>query len=377
MPLVFRRQRDLSSRPPQDSRSYAEAARGARPARPRRRNDHFQRPQRSLNTQVQHPIPSEFFDLTKSHFVLLKATHHLASLRRGLPPSLVKRSEILAASLRPAFMDDFFAAELESITSVWNSSVLEALRKHYNALIEDATARLSSKPMPPDVLEASVRLVTRWGRSQLGRKLSDLELDEALSLIYQSQALTNEPSAPVLPAPEGIPQARTNSKSTCTQSTQTPAPVEEDSQPPVPARRTVRTQPCVDLDSSGETSAVTDGAPRPSVVDETLSNTVPQDSGFVSRSDPPTVLRQTQLLAPDSFVLNSSVSEEPSRPVLFDSPKSAVIFGDSNFLTFEHDECSVFANSKGRLSFFKNSLQSISTVFHNVLNCIFCLFPGL
>lgn len=335
----------------------------------RRRKD---RPD-GASTARPHPqrIPPEFFALTRDHFVIVKSIHHLSTLRQGLPPSLLKKKDILSGSVKPAFKNDFFTATVDSITSSWCSSVHQALREHYKHLIDAAMDHISSKGMPARILDDSLRLVHKWARTQLGRKLLDEELDEALSLIREHQLQISEPRTrnegprqffvDVNPEPADLAPA------TLHQGTQTPRSSSLPLQDPAPSEAfSDLPPPPSPLASSAGTS---------SVATSTDSGLATSRSGLAPATQCTGSLRQTQLQNFSSFSL-PSVSEAcftNSSCNDLDPSKSNIILGDSNLCNFDSDDCSIVASSKGRLSFYKSMLQSMKSVHENVSNFIICL----
>ena len=318
-----------------------------------------QRPRPTGNASDRQPqrIPPEFFALTRDHFVIIKSIHHRATLRDGLPPSLLRKQGILSASVNPAFNNDYFAASVETITAQWGSAILQALREHYEHLISAAVDHISKEALPVRVLDDSLKLVLKWARAHLGRKLLDDELDEALSLIREKQLLTSESLLEEQTTREAFPSPRRpeTESSGLHKGTQTSPPEEpeneEDLQPLIQATSMASSEAVPSTDSGHESS---------------------EDASIrASQSNGP--LRQTQLQSFTSFSL-PPVSEAPvCTNLILDGAKSNVIFGDSNLQSFAFEDCSILASSKGRLSFFKHFLQTNKDVYENVSNFVFCL----
>ena len=180
-----------------------------------------------------HAIPPALFSLTREHFALVKATHHLSTLRHGLPPSLGRKAKLLTLSVRPAFMNDLFSLYVEDATKRWGQDILEALLQHYRGVIQDAEEAMRTTPMPLHVLQTSVRLVTKWARHQLGRRLKEDELEETLERIQRTQ-MTVASSAP--PQPTESQPARSQHRATQTE----PAPFEDNTDPRGTSSQTMR-----------------------------------------------------------------------------------------------------------------------------------------
>ena len=134
-------------------------------------------------------IPPAYFALTRDHFTIVKAIHHLSVLEKGLPPSITRRSRLLADSVQPAFRNDYFAAVVEEATEKWGAEILQALTEHYSNTILEAEEKIARNAMPQDLFDTSTRLVTKWDRRQLGKRLTDAELDDALSRISTRQLI--------------------------------------------------------------------------------------------------------------------------------------------------------------------------------------------
>ena len=108
-----------------------------------RRNSSYDRPSRRPHRARQpaparprqFAIPPEYFALTKEHFTVIKTTHHLNVLRKGLPPSLKRRAQLLSESVRPAFHNDYFGAQIEEATNKWGMEVLKVLKEHYKSTL--------------------------------------------------------------------------------------------------------------------------------------------------------------------------------------------------------------------------------------------------
>lgn len=302
-------------------------------------------------------IPPEYFSITREHFVIIKSMHHLSCLQEGLPPSLWKKLNMLTESVNPAFKNDYFFCAVDEISLTWRNSVLDALRNHYDGLIAGALDFISSFPMPADLLKLSVELVMKWSRSQLGRKLHDAVLDEALSLIHQNQLLENVPSCSPSDAVPANDHPRVYERLTSTVGTQTETSSVENA-----------TLSCAP--TSDSLSKITP--------DET-ENGAPNDSGFstpdsdLSAAAPSSSSQRTQPAAPESFLL-PSIDGTPKRATEFlNCCKRAIILGDTNLHNFQLEDCSFLGSRKGRLSFYKQWLQPVQDIYEDITDFVVCL----
>lgn len=299
------------------------------------------------------PIPQEFFPLTRAHFSILKAIHHRNRLSKGLPPSLQRRMIDLKESIRPAFYNDFFGAAVEAATSTWADAIVHTLQEHFESVISDAVELLSSRPMPQTLLDCSVNLALKWSRSQLKSKLLDNELDEAISLIYENQQIGQ-------PTPSSI--ASTTAQASIPSASYT---------------RGTQTEPLPEFEAnSNETdksSTQTDSASGIELVSPPLTedSTQPTISSELSIPSASTSFRQTQLTSAGSFSSQTTMHQGPDMTLT--SCERAVILGDATLDGLQINDCSVFSNRRGRLSFFKQWLQTSETICSKVSDVIVCL----
>lgn len=380
-----------------------EDAFGRRDFRFRRQSNHRSRqpPPRTLRTDSepsQPKIPAEFFTLTRKHFIVVKSIHHRECLRGGLPPSLIKKRNILASSVNPAFKNDYFTSAVDSITAQWCDSVHRALCDHYNELIDDAIKYISSTSMPTSLLDTSIKMVVKWARRQLGNKLRDSELDEALSLIYLHQKQLHEschvpPTAPTafegstgtshttsdhcnhtLPPVSEVSQLSTSVLEICDVGTQTSTSSNRRSD-----RRTSST-PCEVSTQTNENVVSSFCASTQVQTDLALND---EDPGPVSDlvdldADPgglPSANRNLTQTRLQGFTTNQPSTNYTSSQTAgsLDFSKSRIIIGDDNLRNLECDDACVLATRRGRLSYFKYLLQAIKDVHLEVTHFMCCL----
>lgn len=403
------RRNNNDSRPTERPRQWGRNPRHFPSSRPPKgpRRDGF-RPVSKSDIPKRERIPPEYFEVTKHHFILLKCLHHHDALLQDFPPSLVKKSEILGNSVYPAFRNDAFRTRMEEITENWRSSVNSALLDHYYELISNAYEFISLHGMPSDLLDMSIRMVTRWARKQLGRKLSDVTLDKAISEIKSQQLVVErtpiaKPEVPkngVFSRDDSV-QHRTQVSDGCTQTefsdiqttlasdgfTQTV--LEPSITDPFHVRAALASHN-VDLDADTSAAEVSPSA------------LAPRDPSALAPRDPSALApREPSALAPPDLV---NLAEEPSFPPPqpsssappggslvqatlvdlasistktssgpLDLTKSKVILGDTNFRDLKIEDSTVFSSEKGRLSFFKQHLQSIHGIFEEVSDFVLCL----
>ena len=281
--------------------------------------------------------------------------------------------------MRPAFNNDFFISSVEEITSRWSQDIFQALLDHYEAILAEAKEKIASTPMPHELLEKSLRVVTSWARRQLGRKLTDCELDDALQLINSTQLLDHSSSAGV-----GLEHSL--------------MPAVPSHRPPEPVNRATQTTICTSMDTWPLSECATETAPAP------LEDTVPQQEEAGTPLEAP-----VDLAAPtsrpaaddgstvvDLALLNNhttasrpqeegeltSATQEPSDVVSLESDcttpftdiKDSIVCGDKNVSDFTPDKVTIISDEGGRLFHFKSFFRKVSDrTFKNVSSFIFCL----
>lgn len=329
---------------------------------------HFQKPRGNGPRELK--IPSELFPITKMHFVIVKCVHHKSNLADGFPPSLARKKDLLSNSVNPAFKNDFFKAQMELISNEWSTAVHEAMVRHYTTLLGDAMDFISENEMSSTYLEKSIQLVIKWARSQLGKKLKDSSLDEALTIIHDNQSMKEEApqNSHRSPTPTATPFWPTVAEQTSQHSslavkelfdrgTQT---FSEPSSSPTPASSPVPVVSTAPGVVSGTSTADFLDDARLSAPNS--SHEVDLDL-FSTHS-----MVQTTLIDANSFSTKEATSETP-----FDLSKPIIVLGDSNLKGLDLEDASVFSTEKGRLSYFKQQLQSIRVVHEGVRDFLLCL----
>lgn len=368
---------------------------------------HHRYPRTELRRRpAQYAIPPEYFTITKEHFRIVKSVHHQNQVNLGLPPSLKAKSTILQSSINPAFKNNFFDANIEEITNNWRCAVLAALKEHYAAVINESIRLISRTDFPSALLETSINTVSKWAKRQLGHKLKDEELDDALNLIRCHQKLTESTFSDPLPSTtptarssyaaspvnrgydiledkatqtdrgtdnSEIPYARVRETRVCDSEAQTFQSSADatnflhfDSPPPGPSLRSPHQEAAASsrVIPEAETTETT-AEPQSSQSDVGI----PEDAGAVAHG---VSLSQTTLLG-------SFVAERPRGPRAISSleqldfSKKAIVMGDSNFCDFQADDVSVLADRFGHLSFFKQLFQKIDVPYPNVKVFILCI----
>lgn len=355
-------------------------------------------------------IPPAYFELTREHFAIVKTIHHLNVLKSGLPASLRKKASFLSDSVRPAFRNEAFVTTMETITDSWNNQVKQALVTHYIAVLNDAKDRLATWPMPHELLEKSIRVVTSWSRRQLGLKLQDDELDEALQLIRSTQCVTAEdPDAPLRSQSPGLPSTtsdqatqtswptpwsnpRVTGSTPCIQvpepTTLPAAPVESPTLVVMPARTEdskpapSMTEPLpvsVDLDESFDLVPETvDEATTLSVATQDVESITPPS---ILHSEPPATPPTDE---PEWIVQPATDGAAEATPGMlnslgavsepFHNIKNVVVCGDRNISSFTYDSITTITDNSGRMNFFRGLFKRYKDFsFPNVLTFVFCL----
>lgn len=373
---------------------------GARSTNPRRHVD------RDPANVPRFLIPPEYFELTRKHFLLLKCYHHQSALEKGFPPSLAKKIDLLSAEVNPAFKNEAFRVRMRSIRDEWCGSVKQTLKEHYAERITETISFITSNGMPSDLLDRSLQIVVRWGRKQLGKRLTDEVLDKAISSINKSQLLL-DPEFPVHadPAPVPNPESLTGSfprngfifrpfpnpptsdlvpssvllKEVYDKDTQTDSVVDSG---------VVEALTLTDVDGVLESSTRTEvfsEALAPSVLP--VVDNIPQarapsvndivlDTASATTSTPEDIstIPSTGALVQTRIVnMNTVTSTGSTDRFNLDLTKSRLVLGDTNLKDLRLEDSSVFSTEKGRLSFFKTYLQSSRGVHEGVSDVVICL----
>lgn len=368
------------------------------------RHTNYERP----SPPRQHKIPEEFFSITKKHFIILKCVHHQCNLENGFPPSLVKKTDLLTQSVNPAFKDDTFRSRLEAVSSEWCGAVHQAMKEHYASLVDQAINFISNNGIPSDLLERSLQLTIRWARTHLGRKLKDVSLDKAISLIKCHQLIVHpsSSSAPDLfqtdstcshpitgfrvPVPiepssfKEIFDRGTQTDPSCNVSTSTLTSLEVsvglEVPTPLPAVLPMRSipsenrdpseafAPCLEAIPSSSTSALV-ASPESLNSNEAFTPHVDLDDNPLEQNNP----RPLDSLVQTKIVDLNTLSSKDTDSVVLNFSRSRIILGDTTIKNFRLDDCSVFSTDKGRLSYFKQVLQSVKSIHENVQSFTICI----
>ena len=321
-------------------------------------------------------IPQEHFHITRAHFAVLKATHHLAHLNTEVPKTLLRTATDLASLLRPAFPSDTFKAKASRVADSWLSHSLEALREHYTEVRDSALALIRSSPISADLRDFSLSVSQRWARNQLGRKLAASSIAAAHSLIVQQQALQHEDPNPA-PAPR-------RSVSTQTQ-VSSPLPAElphRASQASEAAVRPSPPQPSTSpLPAEAAATELTSQASEPPLAaaagSQATAARTPQPQRQPRARKRPLSLSQTDLLGNRIAHLSPPAQRAASLPRLQAAPswEENVIFGDANLREFDKPATTVLAHTNGRLSHFKSLLADTRVPCPAVKRFVLCLSP--
>ena len=320
-------------------------------------------------------IPPALFELTRAHFAIIKTTHHRLQLADGPPPSLRKKSTFLAQSVNPAFVNDFFRAQMEDIGRVWCEEVLQALQQHYDSVMQDSIDLISSKPMPDELLNTSIRMVTKWAYQQLGRKLKDFELDEALSIIREHQLLHKEKT----------PMQATPSRETSSSLSQTPSyknvGSQTDASPELPEigsspqqeTLTMTTQEPPASEGSLSTGLRNEAAPDPPTA---ISSATPSPTGQALRH----LDERTHSMVQTNLFGNTVREQAPRATRVYlaverlNLGKNYILFGDENIEDFKTNNACILSVKGGKLNFFKQVLlRCPDDEFRSVKAFILCL----
>ena len=165
----------------------------------------FTTPPRQKRSSVEKPlaISEDLFPVSRLHFKIIKCRHHLSTLCATAPKSLTKTAAELQSNLHPAFITENFKSAAKTAADTWLSSVVDALLCHYESEINSAASSIRECHLSQDSLDKCLSVATTWARRQLGRKLSDSDLEDSLERI---RALT---PLPISDAPQTPPRQTT------------------------------------------------------------------------------------------------------------------------------------------------------------------------
>lgn len=299
-------------------------------------------------------LDDELFQPTRALFKIIKCKHHLENLLGEPPKSLKKAAKSLQSLLHPAFNNDTFASNVKSNADFWLSSTLSSLREHYSSVLSEARLSLSSASLSPDSVNLCTATATRWARHQLGKKLRDSVLDEALSLFLSSIVMTT-PTVTTALAPQAPSQHMHRPLKTTEVSTQTSSP-----------------QPTCDVEMIASTESPQVPTPQ---VDHSASNTgdsTRRGKRTVNRkrirpsSTPPSLSQLDLFGSPVPVQSSTGTIPKKTSPPLVTTTDKYVILADENFEQFKADHCKVLAHQNGKLSHFKSLLNHEQKPFPTV-----------
>ena len=310
------------------------------------------------------------YPIARAQFQLIKCHHHLSLLGRNTPNSLKKTATSLKTVLHPAFCNDDFRKSANSIADTWLNSSIEILRCHYESVTSQSESFLRSNPVSQEDSSLCTSTAVHWAKGQLGRKLTDSELDTVLTLIK---------SFPIA-SPTSVAASITQ------------CPTEADSPSRSPARVVPTTEvstqtevPSSGSGTEGESEHVMASPPEPAASNENQTAL-----GHQSRSATTDTSRRKRRRTASG---SPSVSNRSSQLDLFDTTtpqprprahslsdpftgrsfKDNVVLADDNFAGYFPVRATVLARRNGRLSHYKTLLNSTSSTFRSVKKVIFCL----
>ena len=204
-------------------------------------------------------ICESLFPIARLHFKVIKCYHHLTTLRTSTPKSLERTASGLVSNLHPAFISDSFRAAAKAAADAWLHAAIEALLSHYSEQIQDAQSEIAKSPLAPDAFDNCLSIAITWSKRQLGKKLKDLDIDEARKRIQASTPFTASILLKPPPPPEAQqisvgPSTRSVSIQTDESSTTKPSDGQEaaPSMPQRAARKRTRPTPAVTPTSSSQ-----------------------------------------------------------------------------------------------------------------------------
>lgn len=344
-------------------------------------------------------IPSEFFEITRAHFRVIKCLHHIHHIQDGIPASFRKTVGMLTKQLRPAFSDEDFHAVANSLAMTWATNSTVAMRHHYETVLDDSEKILRSSALPEPLLDRSIDFASKWARNQLRRKLRDDTLDAAISRIRDLQALSFEHSASLACSED---RSRTTATQTTLQTVAAPPhscstaavrlanmdintqPLDELQNPTTSANRPLafsleasavsdRLEPSRhNLDLNVETclSSAATGPPAPASDAPTSSEHSSEMT--LDSLQPAASSRSTSQLDLFGSVVERPASQATQLPADLEW-KPNVVLGDSNLQDFCHPDTTVISRTKGRLSHLRSLFTSTVLQNMNVLHVIICL----
>ena len=351
--------------------------------------------ERATQRPHQPTIPPDYFGSTRKHFAVIKSLHHLMHAERECPKSLSRNLQDFFEGVRPAFLND--CNVFVELRNKWCGELQAALVSHYKEHLSLLEIGITSSALPPDIFERSLVLSSKWARRQLGKRLSDDVLDQALQLIRKWQPLSSEdvgrthqpvtsepqPGSPKPSSVEAFTQTGRTSLSSAgcdvdvastgssrQASTQTedvtlppgsdpPALAAELLSSPVDAPRMASSQLTsaqtedVSLPSSREPSVGTVG---PAAVAAPLADPDAR-LGRKRRRSIPDRTHQLDLFGAEAAPPPPARRRASSLTGGFCPRKEIVLFGDLNWADFKNPEVDVYTHPSGKLHHFKTLLS--------------------
>lgn len=194
-PLIHRENPPYFYRPKQVQRA-APMRRPRNPVQNRSRVT-FVHPQNHIVQQnkTANPQRSEdplFVPKTRAMLKIIKLVHHKNNIGQGLPPAIQKMEQHLSQVIKPALPNTDTQALIDGNAKNWAYTTLLILKDHYEDTLKSELANFEN--FSSQGWEDCFNTATQWAKRAMGRRLRDITIHEARTLVQQHwQTTTNQP----------------------------------------------------------------------------------------------------------------------------------------------------------------------------------------
>ena len=124
--------------------------------------------------------------------IIYKSKHHLEKLQHGIPRALQEKSEQLSDHIRPFHVTTETRQLIEITSNQWANNVVNILRRHYEALINEHTRILSALWTHTDdeQMTSMIEQVKYKCRRDLGKRFTNRCSTDTTNHILEMRATT-------------------------------------------------------------------------------------------------------------------------------------------------------------------------------------------
>jgi len=142
----------------------------------------------SLNKQHQEPftqLATDEFNIARKQFTIIKSLHHSTSLQQSTPKTWRNWGSNIVSNLRLAFSSEETTQSIKTISNNCIEQLVKASVDHYDKVLSESLSFLSknSSSVNQQQFNAAFDVAKQWAKRQLGNKLKDSTLAQAVSLI--------------------------------------------------------------------------------------------------------------------------------------------------------------------------------------------------